>query len=60
MTVEAIDHWHQSILDARNGPTVPASARRALKAARQARIDRNDQTQLTAFIANDNEDPREQ
>ena len=60
MTVEAIDHWHQSILDARNGPTVPASARRALKAARQARIDLNDQTHLTAFITDDNENPREQ
>lgn len=59
-TVDAIGHWHQAILDARNGPTVPASARRLLKAASQADIDFNDQAQLAAFIADRNEHPRGQ
>jgi hypothetical protein len=56
-TVDAIGHWHQAILDARNGPTVPASTRRLLKAASQADIDFNDQAQLAAFIAGRNKDP---
>jgi hypothetical protein len=50
-TVDAIRRWHQAILDARSGPTVPASARGLLKAASQAGINFSDKAQLDAFIA---------
>jgi hypothetical protein len=59
-TVDAIGHWHKAILDARKGPTVPASARQLLKAASQADIDLNDQAQLAASIPGRNKHPRAQ
>jgi len=57
-TVEAIRRWHQAILDARSGPTVPASARALLKAASQAGVDLSDKAQLDAFIADRNNSSR--
>jgi hypothetical protein len=49
-TVDAIGHWHEQIRQALDGPTVPAAARRRLKASRQAGVDLQDKTQLADFI----------